>query len=84
MLGCGTLIVESGGELGQLKLDDIPKVELVQRTLYRLSEEMRGVVGRDELDPSIARSLDDAFDGEYRGPAANGEAPERRPGEHRW
>jgi membrane protein YdbS with pleckstrin-like domain len=69
MLGCGTLVVESGGELGQLKLDDVPKVELVQRTLYRLSEDLRGVVGGDDLDPSIARSLDDAFDDEYRGPA---------------
>ena len=83
MLGCGTLIVESGGEMGQLKLDDIPKVELVQRTLYRLSEDVRGIQGRDDIDPSIARSLDDAFDEEYRGPAASGEAGDRGAGEHR-
>ncbi len=73
MLGCGTLVVESGGEMGQLKLDDIPKVELVQRTLYRLSEDVRGIQGRDDIDPSVARSLDDAFDEEYRGPAAGRE-----------
>jgi len=69
MLGAGTLIVESAGERGQLTLNDIPKVEVVQRTLYRLSEDVRGVHGSDELDPQVARELDDAFDEEYRGPA---------------
>ena len=69
MLGCGTLIVESAGERGQLELDDIPKVEVVQRTLYRLSDDMRGVPGRDRIEPDMARDLDDAFDEEYRGPA---------------
>ena len=81
LLGAGTLMVESAGERGQLTLTDIPKVELVQRTLYRLSEDLRGVVGGDDLDPSIARSLDDAFDGEYRGPA--GDSAEHRSGETR-
>jgi uncharacterized membrane protein YdbT with pleckstrin-like domain len=81
MLGCGTLVVESGGEQGQLLLDDIPKVELVQRTLYRLSDDLRGVHD-DEVDPSIARSLDDAFDDEYRGPAAS-KTREHESGEHR-
>ena len=79
MLGCGTLVVESGGEQGQLKLDDIPKVELVQRTLNRLSDDVRGVHGDDTLDPSLARSLDDAFDDEYRGPAGSSDrAPDER------
>ncbi len=68
MLGCGTLVVESGGERGQIRLDDVPKVELVQRTLYRLADEMRGVRNRDELDPQLSRELDDAFDEEYQGP----------------
>jgi uncharacterized membrane protein YdbT with pleckstrin-like domain len=40
LLGCGTLVVESAGERGQLVLDDVPKVELVQRTLYRLADEL--------------------------------------------
>jgi uncharacterized membrane protein YdbT with pleckstrin-like domain len=71
MLGCGTLIVESAGERGQLTLSDIPKVEVVQRTLYRLSEDVRGVHDTGELDPQVARELDDAFDEEYRGPAGS-------------
>jgi uncharacterized membrane protein YdbT with pleckstrin-like domain len=80
MLGCGTLVVESGGEQGQLKLEDVPKVELVQRTLNRLSDDVRGVHGDDEIEPGLARSLDDAFDDEYRGPAGTGErtSDERR------
>jgi uncharacterized membrane protein YdbT with pleckstrin-like domain len=39
MLRCGTLTVESAGERGQLVLRDIPKVEYVQRELYRLVDE---------------------------------------------
>jgi uncharacterized membrane protein YdbT with pleckstrin-like domain len=80
ILGCGTLIVESGGEQGQLKLEDVPKVELVQRTLNRLSDDVRGVHGDDTLEPGLARSLDDAFDDEYRGPAAS---HDRQPDERR-
>lgn len=38
MLGCGTLVVESAGERGQLVLVDVPRVEQVQRELYRLVE----------------------------------------------
>jgi uncharacterized membrane protein YdbT with pleckstrin-like domain len=72
MLGCGTLVVESAGERGQLKLDDIPKVEVVQRTLYRLSDDLRGVRGADRIDADVARDLDDAFDEEYRGPSSSG------------
>lgn len=73
MLGCGTLVVESAGEQGQLKLEDIPKVELVQHTLHRLSDDLRGVQGGDDVDPTLARSLDEAFDDEYRGPAGDAE-----------
>jgi uncharacterized membrane protein YdbT with pleckstrin-like domain len=39
MLGCGTLVVESAGERGQVVLHDVPQVELVQSTLYQLVEE---------------------------------------------
>ena len=39
MLGCGTLVVESAGERGQLVLRDVPRVEEVQRDVYRLAEE---------------------------------------------
>ena len=38
VLRCGTLVVESAGERGQLVLRDVPRVEEVQRDLYRLAE----------------------------------------------
>lgn len=38
LLGCGTLVVESAGERGQVTLADVPKVEQVQRSLYDLVE----------------------------------------------
>jgi uncharacterized membrane protein YdbT with pleckstrin-like domain len=41
MLGCGTLIVESAGEHGELTLTEIPHVEHVQSTLFQLVEEER-------------------------------------------
>jgi uncharacterized membrane protein YdbT with pleckstrin-like domain len=67
LLGCGTLVVESAGERGQLTLTDIPKVELVQRTLYRLSDEVRGRRGPDRVDEDLAETLDEEFDDEYQG-----------------
>jgi uncharacterized membrane protein YdbT with pleckstrin-like domain len=39
MLGCGTLVVESAGERGQIVLRDVPHVEEVQRDVYRLAEQ---------------------------------------------
>jgi len=39
LLGCGTLLVESAGERGQVTLSDVPKVEQVQRRLYDLVED---------------------------------------------
>jgi uncharacterized membrane protein YdbT with pleckstrin-like domain len=50
ILGCGTLVVESAGERGQLVLRDVPHVEEVQRDVYRLAEadeERRRGDGRD-------------------------------------
>jgi len=38
MLGCGNLTVESAGERGQSILPDIPKVIIVQKTVYELVE----------------------------------------------
>lgn len=38
ILGAGSLVVESGGERGQVTLTDIPHPEDVQRELYRLME----------------------------------------------
>jgi uncharacterized membrane protein YdbT with pleckstrin-like domain len=52
VLGCGTLVVESAGERGQLVLRDVPHVEEVQRDVYRLAEadEERRRGGRDDRD----------------------------------
>lgn len=38
ILGCGTLIIESAGEHGQVELVNVPHVELVQRDMYMLLE----------------------------------------------
>lgn len=52
MLRCGTVVVESDGERGQLVLRDVPRVEEVQRDVYRLADDdeqrRRGVDGRHE------------------------------------
>jgi uncharacterized membrane protein YdbT with pleckstrin-like domain len=39
LFGSGTLTVESAGERGQVVLADVPRVESVQRRLYRLVED---------------------------------------------
>lgn len=39
MLGCGRLVVESAGEHGQIMLTEIPHVESVHSTLFRLVED---------------------------------------------
>lgn len=55
LLRCGTLVVESAGERGQVTLTDIPRVEQVQRRLYELVEadENRR---RDEGEPEPTRT----------------------------
>ena len=37
--GSGTLTIESAGERGQVTLTDVPKVEDVQREIYKLVED---------------------------------------------
>jgi uncharacterized membrane protein YdbT with pleckstrin-like domain len=69
LLGAGSLVVESAGERGQLTLTDIPKVELVQRTLYQLSDALNPRATDRQIDPNLARELDEEFDEGYRGPA---------------
>jgi uncharacterized membrane protein YdbT with pleckstrin-like domain len=44
MLRSGTLVVESAGDRGQIALRDVPRVEHVQRELYRMVEEQHGDV----------------------------------------
>ena len=41
LLGCGTLIVESAGEHGEITLTEVPHVEHVQSTLFQLVEDER-------------------------------------------
>jgi len=50
ILGAGTLLVESPGEHGQLRLTQIPNVEYLQSTLFQLIEEEqhRAAQGDDE------------------------------------
>ncbi len=49
MLGCGTLVVESAGERGQVTLTDIPRVERVQKTVYDLVDQASdSAIGRAE------------------------------------
>ena len=48
LLGAGRLVVESAGEHGQILLKDIPRVEQVQGTLFRLVEEEQRRLERDE------------------------------------
>jgi uncharacterized membrane protein YdbT with pleckstrin-like domain len=40
MLGCGTLTIESAGEHGQVELPEVPRVEQVQREVYRCVEDL--------------------------------------------
>ena len=47
LLGCGTLVVESAGERGQVTLTDIPRVERVQRTVYDLVDQESGPIATD-------------------------------------
>jgi membrane protein YdbS with pleckstrin-like domain len=39
LLGCGRLVVESAGEHGQIRLTEIPHVQYVHTTLFRLVED---------------------------------------------
>jgi uncharacterized membrane protein YdbT with pleckstrin-like domain len=48
LLGSGRLTVESAGEHGQIVLNDIPRVEAAQGTLYRLVEEEQNRLEQDQ------------------------------------
>ena len=50
LLGAGRLVVESAGEHGQIVLTDIPHVEYVQATLFRLVEDEQHRLDRDQRD----------------------------------
>jgi hypothetical protein len=38
LLGCGTLTVSSASEDGELEIRNVPRVEEIQREIYRLTE----------------------------------------------
>lgn len=48
LLGSGRLVVESAGEHGQIVLTDIPHVELVHSTLFRLVEDEQRRLDRQQ------------------------------------
>jgi membrane protein YdbS with pleckstrin-like domain len=48
LLGSGRLVVESAAEHGQILLRDIPRVESVQATLFRLVEDEQRRLERNE------------------------------------
>jgi len=48
LLGSGQLVVESAGEHGQILLNDIPRVEFTQATLFRLVEEEQRRLERND------------------------------------
>ena len=51
ILRSGTLVVESAGERGQISLTDVPRVEHVQRELYRMVEEHQERRGANAAEP---------------------------------
>lgn len=69
-LRSGTLLVESAGERGQVTLADVPRVENVQHTLYRLieQEDQRRRGHRDDRD------RDDRDDGNSPDEDADGQS----------
>jgi uncharacterized membrane protein YdbT with pleckstrin-like domain len=60
LLRSGTLLVESAGERGQVTLADVPRVENVQRTLYKLVEQddLRRRGYRDDREHPDAQNED--------------------------
>ncbi len=54
LLGAGRLVVESAGEHGQILLNDIPHVEQVQGTLFRLVEQEQRRLEREQRNQPLA------------------------------
>lgn len=48
LLRCGTLVIESAGERGQVVLADVPHVESVQHTVYELVQQEDDRLAREE------------------------------------
>jgi uncharacterized membrane protein YdbT with pleckstrin-like domain len=71
MLRSGTLVVESAGDNGQISLTDVPRVEHVQREVYRMVDQNLGKSG----GTSMADGGRVARGGAAGTPAAADEAP---------
>ena len=73
MLRSGTLVVESAGDNGQISLTDVPKVEHVQREVYRMVDQNLGRTGGTSMADGgrAGRSL-----------AADPKAADEAPGQH--
>ncbi len=54
VLRCGTLVIESAGERGQISLTDIPGVERVQREIYRMVDAKENREGGPSRPPAVA------------------------------
>jgi hypothetical protein len=50
LLGAGTLVVESPGEHGQVRLTQIPHVEYLQSRLFQLVQEQQRAAQDDDAD----------------------------------
>lgn len=64
LLGCGTLVVESAGEHGEIVLTEIPHVEKVSSTLFQLVENER--VSDDQDRPRRTAPMERADWGDPR------------------
>ena len=69
MLRSGTLVVESAGERGQISLTNVPRVEHVQRELYRMVGEHEGPLGSADGERSRGASPDHGPAHDDPGPA---------------
>jgi uncharacterized membrane protein YdbT with pleckstrin-like domain len=54
LLGCGRLVVESAAEHGQIVLTEIPHVEDVQATLFRLVEDEQRRLEREQRNQPLS------------------------------
>ena len=62
IFNCGTIMVESAGESGQLQIDNVPDVEDLQRDIYRWHEEDDTRRRRAVID-DIGQSIDEIGQG---------------------
>jgi uncharacterized membrane protein YdbT with pleckstrin-like domain len=67
IFNCGSLVVESAGERGQLNIENVPNVESLQREIYRWHEEDDNRRRREFDGPSAGPDRPGAVPGEGDG-----------------